>query len=499
MSRSISSETGSSADPQLGGREDLGRCVSLLALLFAVAFAVLAAPASAAPPPNDARTAAQAVGGLPVRVTGTTVDATLEPDEPVSACGPIKNSVWFSFSVSSTRELLVALDAAGDMDAAVELFVRERSQLTPLSCQRTNRRGEATIDADATAGTAYVVRVAPLSNSVADRFTLRVVLPDEPARPPGERLPDSGAGGQVDRFANPDDAWSRRMREGRTYRINVVTVGSGCAQVALYAAGEFGEEPEDSLACDDHTVFTAPASGLYTLHVRAPRASRAQLPYRLRVGRAGRDDSAPGVVLADDRRVRGTLRGDELDALDLYRFTVARRSDLLVRLRTAHDFDLQLLTDGGRRVGCSCGFAGAKDLTRRLGAGRYFIAVRARDGARGGYVLSRLARVITRSTMLVDGRRAATAAPGETVELTLRVTPAVGGRASLLVERHDPIAGWLFHSRHRPHVSGTAASVAFEPPFVGRWRVTGEYDGTRTTSPSRGGTARFSVLEPLTG
>jgi hypothetical protein len=46
-------------------------------------------------------------------------------------------------------------------------------------------------------------------------------------------------------------------------------------------------------------------------------------------------------------------------------------------------------------------------------------------------------------------------------------------------------------------VSGTAATVAFRPPFVGRWRVTGDYDGTRTSSPSNGGTARFTVQEPL--
>ena len=492
-------ETASSSSSRTAGRDDLVGFAGLVALLFVVVSAALAAPAFAAPPPNDGRSVPQELGSLPALVAGTTVEATLEPDEPVSACGPIKNSVWFSFTVPSTRELLVALDAAGDMDAAVELFVRERSQLTSLSCLRTDRRGEATIDADARAGTSYLVRVAPLSNSVADRFRLRVVLPDEPARPPGERLPDSGASGQVDRFANPDDAWSTRMRIGRTYRINVVTVGAGCVRVALSAAAQFGGEPEETLACDDHAVFSAPESGLYTLHVRAPRASRAQLRYRLRVGRAGRDDSAPGIVLADDRRVAARLRGDELDALDLYRFTLARRSDLRVRLQTARDFDLRLLTDGGRRLGCGCRFAGSKELTRRLRPGRYFIAVRARDGAHGGYVLSRLARVITRATMLVDGRRSATTAPGETVQLTLEVKPDVSGRATLLVERYDPLAGWLFHSRHHPRVSGSAATLAFRPPFVGRWRVTGEYDGTRTTSPSSGGTARFSVLEPLAG
>jgi hypothetical protein len=464
-------------------------CAALLALL--------APPALAAPPPNDARTGPQELGQLPALVRGTTAEATLDEDEPGSGCGQIKNSVWFSFTAPSNRELLVALDAAGDLDADLEVFSRQRSQLTPLTCQLTNRRGEATIDADATAGTTYLVRVAALANSVDDTFTLRVVLPDEPARPPGVRLPAGGTSGQVDRFANPDDAWSTGMREGRTYRINLVTVGSGCVQAALYAAGEFGGQAQETLSCDDHTVFTAPESGRYTLHVRAPRASRALLRYRLRVGPAERDDSAPGVVLADDRRVAGDLHGDELDALDLYRFTLARRSDLRVRLRTARDFDLRLLSEGGRRLGCDCRSTGSKELTRRLAPGRYFIAVRARDGDHGSYVLSRLARTITSATMLVDGRRSATVAPGDTVALTLRVTPAVSGRASLLVERYDPLAGWLFHSRYAPRVSGTAATVAFRPPFIGRWRVTGEYDGARASSPSHGGTARFRVLEPL--
>jgi hypothetical protein len=468
-------------------------CGAVIALLC------LAAPAAAAPPSNDSRTAPQELGRLPALVSGTTIEATVEQDEPPSACGAIKSSVWFSFSVPSDRDLLVALDAAGDMDAVVDLFVRERSQLTPVDCRRTNRRGEATIDADADAGSTYLLRVAALSNSVTDRFRLRVVLPDEPARPPGDRLAASGTSGRVDRFANPDDAWATRMTAGRTYRINLVTVDRGRVRVALYAPGDFGGEPEVSLAGDEHAVITARTSGVYTLHVQAPRASRAALRYRLRAGLAGRDDSAPGVKLADDSPVSGTLNGGELDALDLYRFTVARRSDVSLRLRTKRDLDLRLLTDGGRRLGSSGSYAGSKELTRRLAPGRYFIAVRAHDGARGRYVLSRLGRVITHATTLVDGRRSTTAAPGATVQLSVRVSPAVTGPARLVVERHDPLAGWLFHSRHNPRVSGEAATVTFLPPFVGRWRVTGEYVGTRTSSPSQGGTARFSVLEPLTG
>jgi hypothetical protein len=475
-----------------------GRLAGLVVVAFIVASSGLATRAAAAPPPNDARTTAQQIQALPARVSGTTVDATVDADEPAS-CTSLKNSVWYSVTVPSNRQLLVALDAAGDMDAVVDVFQRERSQLSSLDCRTTDRRGEATIDADATAGSTYLIRVAPRSNSVADRFTLRVLLPNPPARPPGRRLPKGGASGQVDRFQNPDDAWSTRMREGRTYRINLVTIGPRCARVALYAPGNFDDQAERTLACDFHTVFTAPASGLYSFHVEAPRASRANLQYRLRVGPVGRDDTAPGLVLRDDRRVRGTLQGNELDALDLYRFSVARRSEMRIRLRTTRGFNLRLLTAGGRLVACSCGFDGAKELTRRLAPGRYFIAVRARDGAAGRYVLSRLARVITRARMIVDGRRTATAAPGETLRLALRVTPAVVGPTTILIERYDPLAGWLFYSRHHPRVSGSAATVAFRPPFVGRWRATGDYDGTRTSSPSRGGTARFRVLDPLTG
>jgi hypothetical protein len=78
------------------------------------------------------------------------------------------------------------------------------------------------------------------------------------------------------------------------------------------------------------------------------------------------------------------------------------------------------------------------------------------------------------------------------------VEPAVAGRAVLLVERFDPIDGWLFHARYRPAVVSGRGAVSFRPPTVGRWRVTGAFDGTRTASPSDGGTATLLVTEPLT-
>ena len=78
------------------------------------------------------------------------------------------------------------------------------------------------------------------------------------------------------------------------------------------------------------------------------------------------------------------------------------------------------------------------------------------------------------------------------------MSPSVDGRATMLVERFDPIAGWLFDARFRPRVSGGSATVSFRPPRVGRWRVTAAFDGTRIASPSEGGTATFRVTEPVT-
>jgi hypothetical protein len=465
-------------------------------LVAAVVLGLLgASPAAAAAPGNDARTAAQPIGALPATVRGTTVGATLETDEPSSNCGrKLKGTVWYSFTATSSRSLLLALDAAGDMDATVEVFLRQRSQLSPIACLVTNARGEATLDVDQVRGNSYLIRVAPLFTSVADAFTMIVVEPDQPARPPGQRLPANGVAATVDRFANPDDAWSIVLRQGTTYRMNFVTKDDRCASVSLYRPGIKGfggGAPLVRRRCDAHAVFAAPVSGRYSVHVQAPRASRDKLPYRLRIGVALADDTGPGVRMANDSTVKGSLHGSELDALDLYRFSLPQRSDVRVRLRAKSGLRLVLLGAGGRRLG------NGQTLDVRLAKGHYYLAVRAADGANGTYALRLLARTITHARMFVNGRAKLSVAPGRAVALNLAVRPAVSGPTTLLVERFDPIDGWLFHARFHPAVAGGRASVSFTPPTVGRWRVTGTFDGTRRASPSFGGTAQLRVTERL--
>ena len=252
-----------------------GRSLAAATAVLTVLGVLVAQPASAAAPANDARTSPQALS-LPATVAGTTVEATLEVDEPFSTCGrALKNSVWYSFTSTTSRSVILALDAAGDMDAAVDVFRRQRSQLTPVTCQLTNARGEATVDIDVAEDAAYLVRVAALTNSVTDRFSLLAVVPDRLASAPGPLLPAGGVARTIDRFANPDDAWSARLVRGRTYRVNFVTKGDGCASVSVHRPKTGFGSALLHRSCDAHAVFAATTSGRYSFHVEAPRATRS--------------------------------------------------------------------------------------------------------------------------------------------------------------------------------------------------------------------------------
>ena len=280
----------------------------------------------------------------------------------------------------------------------------------------------------------------------------------------------------VQRFANQDDAWYVDLVRGRTYRLNLVTVGDGCVNLELFPAGtkSFGGSSLRDVSCDAHTVFVAEHDGRYPILVTAPRSSRAVLKYRLRVGAALADDTAPGLRLTADREVRGSLHGSELDALDLYRFGVAHRSDMRIRLATDHRFEVVLDDRRG---------AGAR---RRAAPPRR--AARPRPLLRGRPVAGRRERGVRPEAARPhdhvgpDHRERQPehhGGPDRAVTLAVRVSPAVDGPATLVVERFDPLDGWLFAARFRPQVSGGTAAVTWTPPALGRYRVAGT-----STAPS---------------
>ena len=475
-----------------------GRHVGRLVTLTLALCGLGTAPAQAAPPPNDDRAAPQRLGNPPTTVRGTVVEATREETEPSSSCGATGPSVWYELPAGDAAQLVVVLNAAGDLDAVVDVFQRTRSQIASVTCDVTNRRGEAIADFDRAARSTYLIRVSALPNSETDAFTLELVEPDEPATAPGRPLGPGGADGTVDRVANPDDAWSFSMRAGESYRINLTPRGNRCPVAELYGPDprSFGGRVVAAMRCRKYLLVTPPArrGGRYSLRVSAPRGTRGAIPYHVQVASAGEDDTAPGRFVRNGGRVRGALEGHRIDVVDLYRFDVTTPSRLDLRLRTAGDnsFDLRLLSGGGKRIACACFGEGNQRIRLRLKPGRYFAAVRARRGASGPYVLSRLSRTITRTRVTIDGERSAKSSPGETVRVGVAVRPGVAGPVTVDIERFDPLEGWQFSSRRKLRAVGGNAAFAFTPPAVGRWRVIATYDGTRRASPS--GPARASLL-----
>ena len=375
--------------------------------------------------------------------------------------------------MSADERLIVNLDAAGDLDAVLDVFSRQRSQASAVTCDATDKDGKASVTFGAQKGGSYLIRVAAAPSSVAGKFTLDLAVAQPAPTPPGALLARRGVTRTLDRVGDVADAFSARLTAGVPYRVNLAaTLEDGCISLSIYGPGtrSFDDDPVRELDCGGYVLFTpgAGTSGRYSFYVQASSRVRGPQRYHLQVAPAGADDVAPGLFLHNFARVRGSVDGGADDVVDLYRFDVTARSTLFASLSTAddNDFDLVVLRDDGRRLGCACGDSGSVDLHRGLRPGRYFLAVRARNATAGRYTLRRSSRTITTSVIRVDGRRRAQVAPGRTVQVAVTTSPRVGGPVTITAERFDPLTGWRFFRRY--HTRGGA--VAFTPPAVGRYR-----------------------------
>jgi hypothetical protein len=459
----------------------LGRPL-IAALLLA---AVLPASALAAPPPNDDRADATAIAALPSAQNGTTAEATREPVEPRSPCFCDGGSVWYRYVAATDGRLILTLTAAGDLDATLDAYHQQRSQLTREDSDVTDAQGKASVTVQVKAGQAYLVRVAQRSGSVAGTFKLVFDAAAPEVRPPGRRLGRRGASNTLDRVLKPADAFWYRMNAGTTYRINFVPVDDGSddedqpacrARLDLYAPGtrDFDADAVRSLGCDSYLLYT-PArgeGGRFVLRVSAPSFARGPQAFHLQVAPADASDTAPGLALANHARARGALRGSGVDRVDLYRFTVTQRSLLKLSLSGANgDLTLRLRNDRGHLVTSS-----DDEIRRQVRPGRYFVSVTAPAGVDTGYVLLRSSRAITRTAISVSRRAGA-----------VRVQPAVAGIARVTVERLDPEFGWQYVRTVDVHVAGGHGSFALGATAVGRWRARAQYLGTRDSAPSASG------------
>jgi hypothetical protein len=474
-----------------GGRDVLLVIVALLAVSLSSAASALAAP-----PSNDDRANAQQIT-LGQRVDGSTVDATANDVDDSSGCGPSDTpSVWYRLDATRDGRAIASLQANGDLDVVLDVYQRVRSQFNAITCDTSDRQGRASTEFRIKRGESYLVRVSQQAQSVSGTFSLTVDLGQPPATPPGRALPRGGANGSVQRVFEPSNAWSARLREGRTYRVNLAP--ESCMRLSIYGPGtsSFDESPVRILRCGGYAQFTPGPheGGRYSFLVEPASRLRSSQSYHLEVARAGADDAVPGRFVRNYQRVRGSLNANRVDVVDLYRFDVVRRSitDLLLTTGDA-EFDLVLLSAGGRRIERSP--SGDGRIHVRTEPGRYFVEVRAHRHASGSYRLTRGSKTITHTSLSATPRRSG---PGSSVNLGVNVAPNASGRVTIVVERFDPTSGWQFLRRFEQRVSGGSTSVAFRPPSVGRYRAKATFNGTRIAAGSSSARRSFRVEAPLT-
>jgi hypothetical protein len=154
-----------------------------LLLVLAAALATLAPAAHAAPPTNDNFANATPLSGAPVSATGTTVDATEEPGEPVlGESWSQGRSVWYRWTAPSTGMAVFDTSASGFETQLGVYTGGALNTLTPLPglqqnwpSYRARPRGRVT------AGTTYWIAVEGYHYSQAGDLSLRITVGDPPA------------------------------------------------------------------------------------------------------------------------------------------------------------------------------------------------------------------------------------------------------------------------------------------------------------------------------
>ena len=482
----------------MGAREYLSGVVAVVAGAL-----VWAAVALADPPSNDPRANPQAIE-LGSRTTGTTAEATREETDPPSGCGTGAGNVWYEFVAPRDGRVIAAFQASGDLDAIVDVYLRERSQLTPENCDPSDRNGAAAVDFEVERGESYLVAVSQLANSEPGDFSLELGVAGPEASPPGRSLPSRGGTGTVQRVFQPSDAWSKRLREGTTYRVNLSSFGGSCMRLSIFAPdrNDFeGDSPVANGRCG-YALFTpGPGEGgRYSFLVEPSSGSRGVQRYHIQAASAGRDDTTPGIFIRNHARVRGRLNATGVDVVDLYRFDVTRtsRTDLTLNSVGGDDMDLILLSESGRRIRCACDSESDEEISLRTRRGRYYVAVNAGGGrTKGSYVLSRASKLLTSTRLSVNGRGSATVSPGRAVRLQATVRPSTSGPTEIVVERFDPLEGWQFQRSFRLRASNGRATASYRPPSEGSYRARAVFKGTSNAARSTSRLARFRVQRPL--
>lgn len=112
----------------------VGRPAHIVAALVAVLVWALPTAAVAAPPPNDAFAARTTIAALPYADTQSTLEATEEPGEPSTDCGPMGKTIWYQFTPGSDMVLSASMSGS-EFDTLLAVWTGPSlGSLTEVGC-----------------------------------------------------------------------------------------------------------------------------------------------------------------------------------------------------------------------------------------------------------------------------------------------------------------------------------------------------------------------------
>ena len=354
----------------------------LLGLVFVAGTLAASTTAATGAPPNDDRANATGIGSLPATLSGTTIGATDDARDPRTDCGRAHDTVWYRLSGAEAGRLVLRFQAFGELDAIVAVFRTARSRLIPVTCTATDQTGRGALSFP-NAGESYLVLVGRERDSDDGKFRFTLFRQEPTSKPPGPRLPARGVSSWVDPITDFDDAWSFTMRPGVAYRMNLSPARGRCVTLSLFRPGTRSfatAAPVHVVPCGGYFAYTPGpgAGGRYTLLVTATDERPGRQRYHLQAALEGPDDMSPGLPLANLQTRTGKLSATHIDVVDLYRFRVENRSEVVLTLRAFPASRLVLLNENGRgavvvgRPGRADRDAGPRALLRRRpGDGRW--------------------------------------------------------------------------------------------------------------------------------
>lgn len=156
------------------GRRVAATLLSTLALT-ASSLAFLSSPAQAAPPPNDNFASAQVVGpALPVSVTGTNVDATVEAAEPQHWGRPPRSTVWYRWTAPATQAVEINL-AGSSFDTILAVYTGSNlAGLTEVASDDDTYHDDGAVRISAVSGTTYQIAVGGYGDTAKGTIQLAI-------------------------------------------------------------------------------------------------------------------------------------------------------------------------------------------------------------------------------------------------------------------------------------------------------------------------------------